>query len=50
VFPGNAFLEGFPKYPSPIIVYQKFIGANSGSTWGWLLLEGVKNPENQSLE
>ena len=31
---------------SPLFSYQKiYRGANSGSTWGWLILEGVKNPE-----
>ena len=35
---------------SPLLCLSKiYRGANSGSTWGWLLLEGVKNSEDKSL-
>ena len=34
---------------SPCFACQKK-GANSGSTWGWLLREGVKNSVNRYLE
>ena len=35
-----------PKWYSPQLACQEFHkGANSGSTWGWLLLEGGKKPE-----
>ena len=35
-----------PKQSSPLLACQEFHGgANSGSTWGWILLEGGKNPE-----
>ena len=35
-----------PKQSSPQLACQEFHrGANSGSTWGWLLLGGVKKPD-----
>ena len=38
------------KHFSPLFSCQKNLwGANSGSTWGWLLLEGAKKPENDLL-
>ena len=44
-FRENSFLEG-SKQSSPLLACQEFHrGANSGSTWGWLLPEGGKNPE-----
>ena len=30
---------------SPCLLVKIYRGANSGSTWGWLLLEGVKNSD-----
>ena len=38
------------KHFSPPFACQKFHrGANSGSTWGWILLEGAKKPEDDLL-
>ena len=48
---GDAFLEGSKTNLAPCFALSKiYRGANSGSTWGWLLLEGIKNSENRSLE
>ena len=45
-FSGKRHSLKAPKQPSPQLACQEFHrGANSGSTWGWLLLEGVKKPD-----
>ena len=42
----KAFPDGSKTIQPPWLACQEFHrGANSGSTWGWLLLEGGKKPE-----
>ena len=46
VSPGEMHSLKAQKQFSPLLCLSKNLqGANNGSTWGWLLLEGVKNPK-----
>ena len=50
-FAGERHSLKAPQQFSPQLACQEFHrGANSGSTWGWLVLEGVKNSKNRYLE
>ena len=45
-FSGERHSLEAPEQSSPQLACQEFHrGANSGSTWGWILLGGVKKPK-----